>query len=298
MRVDTTPMPRKEELWWTLAETEGADEIGETEFVLLRAVVKLQALVRSRLARSKTIAAVNARFIEYFDDEHQHPFYVCSETSTSQWNRPFGFGLRAGAEGSRDPSLHPAHVGEVEPEIAGNLTAPLATTEESADKVEEPEPGLLRAAVKLQALVRSRVARSKTFAAVNARFVEHFDEVHQHPFYFCTETNSSQWNQPFGFGARRAEVRRRRSTSLITPDSLEGVDALNSAGNVAYCESGREKSGVANNGRDGTSNDGEPVEPTVKDALHGEAAATVIQCAFRSARARGRLAERILLASL
>ncbi|CAM9626305.1 unnamed protein product [Ectocarpus sp. 4 AP-2014] len=86
-------LPRKEELWWTQAEAETADEVGEQESVLLRAVVKLQAVVRSRLERSQTIAAVNARFVEYFDEEYQHPFYVCRETNCSQWTQPFGFGF-------------------------------------------------------------------------------------------------------------------------------------------------------------------------------------------------------------
>lgn len=91
---DVTPMlPRKEELWWTQAEAETADEVGEQESVLLRAVVKLQAVVRSRLERSQTFAAVNARFVEYFDEEYQHPFYACRETNCSQWTRPFGFGF-------------------------------------------------------------------------------------------------------------------------------------------------------------------------------------------------------------
>lgn len=65
---------------------------------LLRAVIKLQALIRSHLARSKTFPSINDRFVEYFDDEHQTPFYVCTETNTSQWNRPRGFGLERGRE--------------------------------------------------------------------------------------------------------------------------------------------------------------------------------------------------------
>lgn len=84
-------LPREEEEWWMPAKAENADEVGELETSLLRAVVKLQAIVRSRLARSRTIAAVNARFVEYFDEHYQAPFYVCAETESSQWNRPFGF---------------------------------------------------------------------------------------------------------------------------------------------------------------------------------------------------------------
>lgn len=89
--VEKNVLPREAEGWWTLAEAENADETGEPELALLKAVVRLQSIVRSRLARSKTIAAVNAGFVEHFDEEYQHPFYVCTETNVSQWNRPFGF---------------------------------------------------------------------------------------------------------------------------------------------------------------------------------------------------------------
>lgn len=105
---DGAPMlPRKEELWWTQAEAETADEVGEQESVLLRAVVKLQAVVRSRLERSQTIAAVNARFVKYFDEEYQHPFYVCRKTNCSQWTQPFGFGF--GGRKKRGSSLSHVH---------------------------------------------------------------------------------------------------------------------------------------------------------------------------------------------
>lgn len=89
--VDKDADPREEGAWWTLAETGSVEEIGAHDAQVLNAVVKLQALVRSRLARSRTIAAVNARFVEYFDEEYQHPFYVCCESNQSQWIRPFGF---------------------------------------------------------------------------------------------------------------------------------------------------------------------------------------------------------------
>lgn len=69
-------LPRREELWWTLAEVENADEIEDQESEVLRAIEKLQAIVRSRLTRSKIIAAVNTRFVEHFDDEYQQPFFV------------------------------------------------------------------------------------------------------------------------------------------------------------------------------------------------------------------------------
>ncbi|CAM9789645.1 unnamed protein product, partial [Sphacelaria rigidula] len=69
-------------------------------FAIVKSVVKLQALVRSMLARKTTFAAVNARFVEHFDEGFQHPFYVCLDTHRSQWNRPFGFGVVAdGAPG-------------------------------------------------------------------------------------------------------------------------------------------------------------------------------------------------------
>ena len=83
--------PRQEGGWWVPAEPESADDVGKTEMELLKTVVKLQAIVRSRIARLRTIASVNERFVQYFDDEYQHPFYVCKETNNSQWNRPFGF---------------------------------------------------------------------------------------------------------------------------------------------------------------------------------------------------------------
>lgn len=84
-------LPREANGWWSQAEPESADEIGENEAVLIEAVVKFQAIVRSRAARSRTIDSVNARFVQYFDDEYQHPYYICKETGSSQWNRPFGF---------------------------------------------------------------------------------------------------------------------------------------------------------------------------------------------------------------
>ena len=85
--------PWAAEEWWTLAEEESADEVGDREKVLLGSIVKLQAIVRSRQTRSRTFAAVNARFVEYFDEQYQYPYYVCTETNRSQWNRPFGFSV-------------------------------------------------------------------------------------------------------------------------------------------------------------------------------------------------------------
>lgn len=90
-RPQETASPREANGWWSQAEPESADEIGENETVLIEAVVKLQAIARSRAARSRTIDSVNARFVQYFDDEYQHPYYTCKETGSSQWNRPFGF---------------------------------------------------------------------------------------------------------------------------------------------------------------------------------------------------------------
>lgn len=266
--IEAGIIPRTEELWWTPAEAESADAIGEPESVLLRAVVKLQAIVRSRLARSQTIAAVNARFVEHFDEEHQHPFYVCSQTNSSQWSMPFAFASQGGARGISPP-----------------LVRGVATPELLEGKSEEMEPVFLEAVVKLQAIVRSRIARSKTIAAVNARFVEHFDEEHQHPFYVCVETNSSQWNQPFGFGCQRGETRR-------------GADAGTSATTTADVGDTFEEDEVANNDCGGATSEGAG-EQTLCGALkEQEVAVTVIQCAIRATRARAQLAEKIVLASL
>lgn len=90
----TAALPREEGGWWTLAETEGREQAQTCtpEAIAVNALIKLQASVRSWLARNKTFAAVNARFVKHFDEDFQHPFYVCLETNRSQWNRPFGFG--------------------------------------------------------------------------------------------------------------------------------------------------------------------------------------------------------------
>lgn len=90
-RTPELTLPREANGWWSQAEPESADEIGENEEVLIEAVVKFQAIARSRAAQSRTTDSVNARFVQYFDDEYQHPYYTCKENSSSQWNRPFGF---------------------------------------------------------------------------------------------------------------------------------------------------------------------------------------------------------------
>lgn len=266
-----TAVPRTEELWWTPAEAAGADAMGESESALLTAVVKLQAIVRSRLARSQTIAAVNARFAEHFDEEYQLPFYVCSETNTSQWNKPFGFASGGGERDSSHPLVHGVSTTAL---LEANSADSFSSLAERAEETEEMGPVSLKAVVKLQAIVRSRIARSKTFAAVNARFEEHFDEEHQHPFYVCIETNSSQWNQPFGFGWTRGATRQGR---LI----LEGEDE----GAVSNDCGGTTDGSAGGQARCGTSDE-------------KEAAVTIIQCAVRGARARAQLAEKIILASL
>lgn len=90
-KAQVSVQPREAQGWWMLAEAEGEENVGHCELPVLRAVVKLQAVVRSIRARSIHFAAVNARFVEYFDQQYQVPYYVCSETNCSQWNRPFGF---------------------------------------------------------------------------------------------------------------------------------------------------------------------------------------------------------------
>lgn len=320
------PLPRKEELWWTLAEVESADEIGESESVLLIAVVKLQAIVRSRLARSKTFGAVNARFVEHFDGEHQHPFYVCSETKSSQWTRPFGFGFTRKAN---DSTLSPFRAGggsnkrdgvALESTLSDNCprdaeegspTAPVYDTSRTAPAEENVaenvvlvvkevlanEMGasgrvLLDAVEKLQALVRSRLSRSKTIAAVNARFVEHFDEEYQCAFYVCAETNVSQWNRPFGFG-----FRRRKQHDLPSSLHCDDVGMSPSPGDTVVAGGGCNFGGDAHATSVATNKGGEAEREPCGTPTE-EAAAVVIQCAARAAQAREQWAENILLASL
>lgn len=346
-------LPRKEELWWTLAEAENADDVEEQESKLLRTVEKLQAIVRSRLARSKTITDVNARFFEHFDEEFQQPFYVCRETNSSQWNRPFGFGFGGGGRGlSSLPSSHGdgnededarncgvlettnrAVGGRVELTLSDNLRSSeeeglatgvvvQCTTREGVTEMATSTPSftaksaagemgggtdskLLSAGIKLQALVRSRLARSKAFATVNASFVEYFDEEHQHPFYVDTETNTSQWNRPFGFGF---ESGRGTLSSLVGGSStaymLEGEDAssssatINVGGAVEYDNAARN----SDNNCGAAMSDGaqvEAIERALRDTSYQEeAAAVAIQSAVRAARARKQLAEKIVLTSL
>lgn len=156
--------------------------------------------------------------------------------------------------------------------------------EESADEIGDREDVLLSAVVKLQAIVRSRLSRAQTFADVDARFVEHFDETYQHPFYVCTETNCSQWNRPFGFGVSLA---RRDDFSSFT----EEQESLAGGGEEESLQGGAEGGG------DETT--AQKVETATSDDVPAceQAAAVVIQCAVRAARARGRLAERIVSAS-
>lgn len=155
--------------------------------------------------------------------------------------------------------------------------------EESADEIGVREEVLLSAVVKLQAIVRSRLSRAQTFADVDARFVEHFDETYQHPFYVCTETNCSQWNRPFGFGV---SLVRRDDFSSFTEEQESLAD-----GEVEGLQGGVEGGG------DETT--AQKVETATSDDVPvcEQAAAVVIQCAVRAARARGRLAERIVSAS-
>lgn len=285
-------LPRTEELWWTPAQVESADVIGESESVLVKAVVKLQAIVRSRLARSQTIAAVNARFVEHFDNEHQHPFYVCIETNTSQWTMPFGFGFAPEGRARVFSSRLVRGVSTTKP-LQGKVDSSRACSSlaENTEETGEMESFPLKAVIKLQAIIRSRIERSRTFAAVNARFVEHFDEGYQHPFYVCTETNSSQWNQPFGFGCERGG--ERRAADAGAPYTLEGAEGYTS------CPTAAKDEGVATDGCGRTTDGGAGGQILLCGTLdEQEAAVTAIQCAVRSARARAQLAEKIVLASL
>lgn len=295
--TDVGILPRTEELWWTPAEAESADAIGEPESALLRAIVKLQATVRSRLARSQTIAAVNARFVEHFDEEHQHPFYFCSETDSSQWNLPFGFA--SGGRGGGFSSSPVRGVRKTELLAGKNYSsrAYSSSSAESAEDVEEMEPIFRKAVVKLQAIVRSWVSRSKTFAAVNARFVRRFDEGYQQPFYVCNETNASQWNQPLGFGCKKRRAKRGDDTFFISEEvEADTTSTASKTANMGH--NFEEGKGVAKNDCGGTTNEGAG-EKTLCDTLsEREAAVTVIQCAVRAARARAQLAEKIVLASL
>lgn len=150
INAGTTTLPREEGGLWALAETEGIEETetGTPEATTVNALVKLQATLRSRFARRKTFAAVNARFVQHFDEEFQHPFYVCLETDRSQWNRPFGFGAVATSARTRK-----------QPE-----TAVVAATDENAEEAAsslQVSQNQTAAAIIIQCAVRAARARRR-----------------------------------------------------------------------------------------------------------------------------------------
>lgn len=148
--ADPTTLPWEEGGWWTLAETEGIEETetSTSTATTIKALVKVQAALRSRLARHKTFAAVNARFEQHFDEEFQHPFYVCLETNRSQWNRPFRFGVVAtpARTWKRSDTTAGVEIGEDEEEAGSRSSSSQSRT---------------AAAVTIQCAIRAARARQR-----------------------------------------------------------------------------------------------------------------------------------------